>query len=142
MLLIDGQDAQVAEWAGRCMGTQFVGPLSALGIVEPDGKLRGAAIFNDFQGTGGNIELTLIGPGALTPSVMRGIAEYAFVHCNAARMSCKTRRDNIYMRKLLGQKRHGFRFEGVSPRYYDTEKGGDALRFVLFKEDAKRWLGH
>ena len=141
MILIAGEDEKVAEWAGLALGKPFVHPYCAFGIVEADGLLRGAAIFNNYQGPGANIELTYVGPGTLGRNILRELARYAFNACGASRVTIKTMRKNILVRKLLGNKRHGLEFEGVLKRYYDTEKSGDALVYVLHKDNAKRWLG-
>lgn len=140
MMLIGGNDQTVADWAGQAMGVKFVQPLAAFGIVEDDGLLKGAAIFNDYQGAGANIELTYIGPGTLTRKIMRGLAEFAFRTCNASRVTLKTMRRNLPVRKLLTKDRLGLRFEGTLKRYYTTEKEGDALMFVLYREDAPHWM--
>jgi len=141
MLLVEDQENKVAEWAGLVLGKPIIQPAKIFGVVEDDGLLKGAAIFNDYQGPGGNIELTYVGPGTLTKNVMRQMAEFAFVACNASRVTLKTMRSNLVARKLLGNKKHGLVHECVLKRYYSTEKGGDALVFVLSRDHAKRWLG-
>lgn len=139
MLLIAGQDKVVADWAGRMLGTEFVQPLSALGVVADEGGLlMGAAIFNDYH-PGGNISFSYVGPGTLSRDIIRQLVTYAFEACRASRVTIQTRRSNRMVRKLLGEKRHGFEFEGVRKRYYDTTEDGDALCFVLFPDQAKRW---
>lgn len=139
MLLVGGQDQVVADWAGQAFGKPFLQPLSAFGITEADGLLKGAVIFNDFQGKNANIEMTYFGPGTISRGIIRALAAYAFIQNNVSRVTCKTRRDNVIARKILP--RLGFKFEGVLKRYWGTEKGSDALIFMLDRNSAKRWLG-
>jgi RimJ/RimL family protein N-acetyltransferase len=137
LMVIPNQDRTVADWAELAMGAPFHAPYSALGIVEPDGLLKGAAIFNDFY-PGGNIELTFVGPGTITRSVIRELCSYAFDKCGASRVTCKTNTRNVVVRKLLP--RLGFKMEMRLKRYYDDAQ--DAYCFVFYREDAKRWIGH
>ncbi len=139
MILVGGQDQKVAKWASLVLGKPIVQPYAAFGIIEPDGLLRGAAIFNDYQGPGGNIEMTYVGAGTMTRKVLKALAHYAFVSCAASRVTFKTMRQNIVTRKLLGKACRGLTHEGVLRRYYTTEKSGDALVYVLSRENAKRW---
>lgn len=138
-LMIEGQDQAVADWVGQVLGKPIVQPYSAIGICDPDGKLRGAAIFNDFQGPGGNMEMTYVGPQTLTRGVLKWLARYAFNRCNASRVTFKTMSRNHAVRKLLA--RHKLDYEGRLRAYYDTAKGGDALVYVLYRSKAARWLG-
>lgn len=138
MLLIGNQDQAVADWASAVLGKPIVQPFAALGVTEQDGLLKGAAIFNDFQGKNANIELTYVGPGTLRRGIIRQIAQYAFGLNSASRVTCKTHRKNVTARKLLP--RLGFRMEGTLKRYYGTTKGDDALVYVMDRNDAKRWL--
>lgn len=135
MDFIEGQDQAVAEWASRLLGKPIVQPFAAIGIGQ-DGLLKAAAIFNDFQGANGNIELTYVGKDSLTRQSLRWLARYAFVINKASRVTMKTRRDNHLVRRLLGSR---FTYEGTLSRYYDTTKHGDALVFVLHKNNAERW---
>ncbi len=139
MLVVDGQDAVVADWAGRSLGVTFHQPYSALGIVEPDGLLKGAAIFGDFY-PNGNIEWTHVGPGTLTRGVIRTLFKYAFEQCGATRITAKTKKSNRVVQKLLP--RLGFKLESTIPRYYGIDKSDNALVFVLYRENAERWIGH
>ena len=137
MKLIGGIDTAVGEWAGKMMGKPIIEPFAAFGIAHGD-RLVGAAIFNDFQGPNANIELTYIGPGTITRSVIRGLATYAFAQNKVSRVTCKTMRRNAVARKLLP--RLGFKFEGTLKRYWGTASGDDALIYYMDRTAAKRWL--
>lgn len=132
-----GFDAEVAAWAGAQLGVSFQQPFKAMGVLDARNLIRGAAIFNEHY-TGGNIEMTLVGPGMLTWSVQKAIMQFSFVNCGASRLSAKTARRNATVRRLLPKA--GFQFEGVQKRYYGPEKGDDALCYVLFREQAGKWL--
>lgn len=137
--VVMGHDKEVGEWAGSVGGVRFVPPFSALGIVDETGVLKGAAVFNDYY-PGGNVEMGYYGPGTITPSVTRSLALFAFKTLNASRVTFKVRKSNVLVRKMLGEKRHGFEYEGTRKRYLDTTPNGDVLSFVLFRHKASRWL--
>lgn len=132
-----GYDAEVAAWAGAQLGVSFQQPFRAMGVVDSQGTLRGATIFNEHY-TGGNIEMTLVGPGMLTRGVQQAIVRFAFVNCGASRLMARTARRNAVVRRLLPKA--GFAFEGVQKRYFGPERGDDALIYVLFREQAGKWL--
>ncbi len=137
MKLVGGHDQEVAAWAGRELGVTFMQPVAAFGIVDGD-QIKGAAIFNDFY-HGGNIELTYLGCGTIRRGIIRQLAQYAFTGNGVSRVTCKTKYRNALVRKLLP--RLGFKFECTLKRYYGTERGDDALVFVLTRDRAAKWLG-
>lgn len=137
MLLVGGSDQIVIEWASQVLNKRFVQPAAAHGVTEADGLLKGAAIWNDYY-PGGNMELTYVGPNTLRRNVMRDMARYAFGACGVSRVTCKTRRDNLIVRKLLP--RLGFDLEGTHPRYFGPKKEDSALIFVLMRHKAPAWL--
>lgn len=132
-----GQDEAVSGWAGAQLGITFVQPLRAFGIINEADALIGAAIFNDFY-PGGNVELTYVGPGTMTRTVLCGLADFAFLRLEASRVTVKQRRGNPNMKGLNG--RAGFSFEMIQKRYYGPTRDDDALVFVLWRKDAHRWL--
>lgn len=138
MQLIGGQDDIIARWAGEQLGVTFVAPFTAYGIMDGAGRARGAAVFNNFY-AGGNIEMTFVGQGALQKGILRDLARYAFIECGASRLSCKTKRSNGTVQKLL--LKGGFAFEGTQRRYFGPTKADDAMGYVLFRDKATRWLG-
>lgn len=137
MRLVLGQDAAVADWAGAALGVTFQPPFVAFGIVDTNGRLCGASIFNDFY-PGGNIEWTHVGAGTLRKGLLREMAQYAFIKNRATRITAKTRRGNSIVRRLLPKA--GFAYEGTQKRYFGPDKSDDALVFALFRADAERWL--
>lgn len=134
MTLLAGMDAEVAGWAGKQLGTTFVAPYSALAVMDSKNQPIGAAIFNDYQGPGGNVELTYV--GKLNRSVISAIANYAFTGCEVSRVTCKTDKTNKHIQKMLRQA--GFTYEATLRDY--RAKGVDVVAYTLFRRDAKRWL--
>lgn len=138
MILVGGHDREVIAWASKVLNKHFVEPAAAFGIIDNDGHLKGAAIFNDFY-AGGNLEFTYIGPGTVTRRIIRQIASYAFIDNKAARLTAKTARGNIVARKLLP--RLGFMLEGTQRRYFGPRKSEDALVFVMHRAALPEWIG-
>ncbi len=113
----------------------MVPPYVAIGGVD-NGELVIGAVFNNWNKA--NLDISLYGPGAITRGAIRAIYHYVFKQSKATRLSAITRRSN----KLMRQKLHklGFREEGVSKRYFGPRRADDAFRYVLFPQDAERWM--
>jgi hypothetical protein len=136
LILVFGQDELVAQYVLGNLGLPLVPPYTAIGGTRDGQTLCIGAVFNQYNGS--NIEITLYGPGALTRGAIRGVYHYAFDQLRVNRVSAKTRRSNKNMQRLLP--RFGFKFEGISARYFGPEKADDAIRFVLFPDDARKWI--
>ncbi len=138
MHVLTGHDQEVAAWVGPLLGKPIIAPFACFGILDGSNALRGAAVFNDYQGPGGNIEFTYYGPETLTRPIIRWLANFAFVTNKASRVTFKTHKSNHVVRKLLAK--HGMTYEATLRAYYDTAKGSDALVFMLDRKNAARWL--
>lgn len=137
MRVVAGQDQVVADWAGGMLGVTFQEPYTAFGFVDTAGSLRGACIFNDYY-HGGNVEVTYVGPRSFTKSTLCFMARFCFNELGASRVTAKTRRGNVLMRRILPK--GGFQFEGTQKRYFGRDRADDALVFVMTRENAKKWL--
>ena len=139
MLLVTGHDRAICNWAGAMFGgLNFSTVHSAFGVADPvDGTLVGAAMFSDYY-PGGNVELTYYGPGTLTRSVLNAISYHAFINLNASRVTCKTKRSNKEVSRLLDKA--GFKFECVQKRYFGPDADDDAIVYSFPVEKAAKWL--
>lgn len=139
MMLVTGHDRAICAWAeSKFVGLNFASMHSAFGVADrTDGTLIGAALFSDYY-PGGNVELTYYGPGTLTRSVLNAISFYAFVTLNASRVTCKTKRENKDVARLLSKA--GFKFECVQKRYFGPTESDDAVVYSFPVEMAAKWL--
>lgn len=135
--VIQGQDRAIAEWAGQRLGVVFQEPYCAFGFVGDDGELFAASVINDYY-PGGNCEWTHYGPGLFSREMGAYLLNFVFNELTAARVTAKTRRGNVLVRKLLP--RYGWEFEFVQKRYFGPTKDDDALVYVMWKERALRWI--
>jgi len=135
--IIAGNDEAVAQWVGAQMGVRFQEPYTAFGFSNSDGIIDGAVVFNDYY-PGGNIEVTYFGPHSFRKGSLQFMARFCFDKLEATRVTAKTRRSNVIMRKILPK--GGFVFEGTQKRYFGPTKADDALLFVMHREHAERWL--
>lgn len=135
MEVVLDRDGEVANWAATKLNQPITPPYRAIGFAA-DGELVGATIFNDFNGS--NIEITIYGPGCMTREAIRFCFDYAFRQQGVKRITARTRRDNVEMRKLFP--RLGFIYEGTAKRYFGPDKGDDALLFALFPDAAEKWM--
>ena len=138
MKLLYGHDKVVADWASK----QFAKPLQnwywALGIIDKDGILVGAATFHDYNES--NVELCFWGPDTLRLNIVRGIMAFCFHTLKVNRITCRTPRQNKVV--IQGLPKLGFRMEGVMKHYYGPVKRLDAIMFGLLKADSVRFIGH
>lgn len=133
MRLVLGQDSDVALWAekrlGKPMGDlsrSFVAPYVAIGLQGKDGDLIGAAVLTHFDGH--NINLTVVGRGAIHRGPMRAVISYCFDQLGCSRVSVVTRSELVVrMAERLGWKR-----EGVMRKFYGN---ADGILLGLLKED-------
>lgn len=136
MRLVFGQYDLVADWVAERTGSLIAKPYVAIGAVREGDMLCGGAVFNNWNGH--NIEITLASEGCLTRGTIRAVYHYLFVQSKAGRVSAQTRRSNKAMREMFP--RFGFRFEGVARHFYGPTRADDAFRFVLFPDNARKFL--
>jgi RimJ/RimL family protein N-acetyltransferase len=134
MQLVFGQHDLVADWVSEKIGALIAKPYVAIGAMR-DGKLCAGWVFNHWNGH--NIEISWASE-FLTRGMIRAVHHYVFVQSGAGRVSALTRRSNKTMREMFP--RFGFEFEGVQRRYYGPNKADDAFLFVLFPENARKFL--
>lgn len=136
MRLVFGQDDLVAHWVFENLGLPVTPPYVAIGGTVDDKTLSIGVVFNQWNGS--NAEITLFGPGAIRRGCVRAIFHYAFIQLGVNRLSATTRRSNKTMLRLLP--RFGFHFEGTSKHWFGPHRADDAMRFVLFPENAQKWM--
>ncbi len=138
MLAVYGHDLTIATWAQtKFEGLNFSTMHSAVGVIDPMGTLIGAALFSDYY-PGGNVELTFYGPGTLTRAIINEIGYHAFVTLGASRVTCKTKRANVDVIRLL--KKAGFGWEGNMKKFFGPTEDDTAIVFSFPVEKAARWL--
>jgi len=131
-----GHDQTVFDWACQQFGKKLVPCHSAIGLIDGEGKLRGAAIFQEWNGS--NIEFSYYGTSPLTRGAVRYLVQYCFDGVGANRITVRVpKRQKTMLRSLP---KLGFRFEGVLRRYYGPFRKDDAVMFGLLPTDASRIL--
>ncbi len=136
MRLMLGHDYEVARWATDKYAAGLAPYIQAMGIVDGEGNIRGAATLHDFNGS--NVELCYWGPWTVTRGIARQIAMVCFYGLKACRVSCRTPRGNKIVARHLPKL--GFRYEGLARHYYGPTKQHDAIMFGMTLEDAARLL--
>lgn len=136
MNVVLGHDEVVASWVGQINGKVFVQPFTAIGLVDGAGKLRGGFVFTGFNGDG--VEMSLAGAACLTRSGLAVVANYVFEQLKCVRLQLHSRRSNKRVLRMVGEKRPsgrpglGFKFEGISRRFYGSE---DGIRYAITIDD-------
>lgn len=137
MTLLFGHDKTVADWASKRTGASLRAWHHAVGVLDREGGLIGAASFHDMNGA--NVELCFHGPGAVSAAVVRELARFVFDGLGVTRVTARTPRGNKIVTRHLP--RWGFKYEGTLRRYYGNAKRLDAILFGLIREDAGWLLG-
>lgn len=134
--LVFDQHDLVADWVVERIGALIAKPYVAIGATRDGKTLCGGAVFNNWNGH--NIEITLASEGCLTRGTIKAVYNYLFVQSKAGRVSAQTRRSNKVMRNMFPK--FGFEFEGVARNFYGPKRADDAFRFVLFPDNARKFL--
>jgi RimJ/RimL family protein N-acetyltransferase len=134
--LLIGEDEAVSAWAFSTFNI-FKAPVNrSIGIVDDKGKLRGAILFQNFNGV--NVEVSYYGPKTLTYGIVKCIARIAILEFNAGRLTAVTsKRNKSFMRGLL---KIGFKYEGTQRCYYGHTdvNNNTGVRFVMFRSDLEK----
>lgn len=136
--LLLGDDACVAAWAFRTHQFRPTPFDSAVGIVDPDGRLVGAGLFQNYNGS--NVEFSYYGRRTLTWGIVRGLFKIAMAF-DPSRLTVVTAKKN---RKLIrALQRIGFRLEGAQRRYYGMRDcaRNTGVRLVMFREEMDKIAG-
>ncbi len=134
-----GEDDAVAAWAWRTFQLFPMHVNRGIGIVEEDGTIVGAALFQNWNSH--NADLSYYGPDTMTPSIVHCLARIACHDLNLQRLTAMTSKRNKHF--IGGMIRLGFKVEGVQKRFYGAEDTGRnaAIRLVMFRDELERLAG-
>ena len=134
--LLFGHDKTVADWVSKKSGKTLREWYHAVGVIDDDGLLCGAATFHDMNGS--NAEICFWGPNSARPSIAKGLMKFAFDILKVKRITARTPRQNKTIIKHLPF--YGFRCEGVMKHYFAPIKRMDAIVFGLLEADARKFM--
>lgn len=136
--LLLGDDARVAAWAFRTYQFRPTPFNSAIGVVDSDGKLIGAGLYQNFNGS--NVEGSYYGRQTLTAGIVRALVKGALAF-DPSRLTVVTSKKNRRLIRAL--QRIGFRLEGAQRRYYGHRDcaRNTGVRLVMFREEMDRVAG-
>lgn len=126
-------DEKIAKWAFDTFKMPHMNYDKSLGIIDKDGKLVGAVVFQCWNGY--NVELSYYGlRPTLSAGIVRCLARYVLFTFNVSRVTVSTRRKNKSLMRSL--QRMGFKLEGAQRRFYGQRdcNRNTAIRFVMFRE--------
>jgi RimJ/RimL family protein N-acetyltransferase len=111
---------------------------SAIGVIDPNGKLVGAGLYQNFNGN--NVEGSYYGRGTLTAGIVRALIRGAQAF-DPSRLTVVTSKKNRRLMRAL--QRIGFRLEGAQRCYYghrDCAKN-TGVRLVMFRDQIDKIAG-
>lgn len=115
--LIRNDKPTVLQFAAMHLRTIFREPCVAFGVVNGQGLLVGAVIFNDYEHR--NVEMTIVGPRAFYKDVAREIFLYAFDGLGCERISLTVPEKHVETIKKA--RKWGWEIEGRKRRYYGDD---------------------
>ncbi len=125
----------IGIWYAQQVNKPLYGPFGALGFLDKDGNMGGAAIFLNYNSS--NIELHVYGPGCMTRQVLKAIMNYVFSDLKCNRLTAIERRSNKQMLRILP--RLGFIYEAVLVSYFGPDKKDDGIVFRITPEQASKY---
>ncbi len=134
MNLLFGHDKTVADWVSTKNGKSLQYWNHAIGIINNEGLLIGAATFHEYNGS--NVEFCFYGPQSVTHNIMRQLVNFAFDVLKVNRVTARTPRRNKIVNRHLP--RYGFKVEGIMRHYYGPVKKLDGIVYGLLRSDADR----
>jgi hypothetical protein len=134
--LLVGHDKEVAAWAFSTYQMKPMPVDAAIGIVDESGTLRGAALYQSYNGF--NVEFSYYGRRTLTLGIIRSLARIAIVQFNPSRVSVSVNRRSRFLTHHLPKL--GFKLEGAARCFYgyDDKARNTAIRFVLFRRQLNK----
>lgn len=136
MYLLFKNDKVVADWASKKWGKPIPPWYFAVGILDKEGILKGAATFHNYNTS--NIEMCYVGPNTLTRKVIRGLTHFLVNEIKIERLTVSVPRKNKLLLKSLP--RLGFKVEGVLRHFYGPYKRDDAIIFGMLASEGKKFL--
>ena len=123
---------EVKAWAGLKLNTTFREPATALGLLDGQGHLAGAIIFNDYDAA--NVEMTPILPkGFVGRGMLREIFSYAFDELGVSRVSMTiAETEPEVIRQAL---RWGWQIEGRKRCYFGP--GEHAIILGMLRDECR-----
>lgn len=124
-------DEEIAKWTFLTFNVQAWPFVKAVGLLRGN-ELVGSFMFQEFNGS--NAELSVYGPGAMTPRVIREMARAALLLLGVNRLTVRTKRKNRHITSTI--EKFGFKFEGIQKMFYGPKE--DAIMFGILKPDLVR----
>lgn len=126
LTIVQGEPA--VKFVASAMGCEFAEPMTAIGYAV-DGKVAGAAIFNNFDGR--NVNLTIAhGAQSWPPSFVRYFGDYIWNDLKVQRVTLVTRAELVPLCNRMGAK-----MEGVLRSWFSD--GSDAVMLGILKAEWK-----
>lgn len=121
---------EVGEWvADRVGGKYHADDSQAIGLQKDD-KIIAGVIFERYNGQ--SLWVHVAAEGRLTPSFIRAVFHYAFVHCDAEKIIGTVPSENIKAIKF--DKNLGFTEEG---RIKNASPSGDIIIYTMSKSNCR-----
>lgn len=126
---IEQDDRAAADLIVGTLGVVLSPPYVGLCVKDGD-AIKGVVVFNDY--TGANIEMTGVGRGCWSPSVIRDLARYVFRQLGCRRVTARTAESNATAIRAL--ERIGFQREGIARQWFDGE---NAIVYGLLADEQR-----
>ena len=127
---IERNDELAASYVQQFLGLDVRGSPFAGLLVVTDRGVAGCIVLNDYANN--NIEMTGVGRGCWSVSVIRTLARFIFRDLNCNRVTARTAQSNHEARTAL--RKLGFRREGRVREWFGHE---DAILYGLLRREQR-----
>lgn len=127
---LEQNDELAASYVQHFLGADIRGTPWVGLVIWGDTGVKGAVIFNDYAN--GNIEMTGVGKGCWSPTIIRSLARYVFKQLGCRRVTARTSVSNRAAKRALVAM--GFQYEGRLRDWFGHE---DAMIYGLLRREQR-----
>lgn len=142
MLIVIGNSTDklgtsIGQWYAKQKKQPLYEPFAAIGFLDYQGYMQGAAIFTNYN-TGGSVAIHIYGPKCVNKANIKCVLNYVFNELKCSRLTVIIERKQKIMLKLLP--RLLFKYEAVLKKYFGSEHQNDGVVFRMTSKEASKWI--
>lgn len=126
----------IARWYAEQVGKPVYAPYGAIGFLDKDNNIQGAAILEGYNGA--NVNLHIYGPRCVTKYNLKVVLNYVFNVLKCNRLTSITRRSNKKWLRVLPRLR--FEYETTLIGYFGSQRYQDGVVYKMTHKEASSWI--
>lgn len=126
----------IGNWYAQQVKKNLYAPYGAIGFLDKQGNIKGAAILDAYNGA--NVNIHIYGPRCMTRTNIGIVFNYVFNELKCIRMTAIIERSNKRLLKTIP--RMDFKFEAILKEYFGPEKKNDGILYRIGPIEALKWI--